>query len=44
MKEKIKISNNYMNIMNFRKLFFKMYFLNRRKKLNFKEIKLLVME
>lgn len=40
----MKINNMYMNIMNFRKLFFKMYIQNNKKnKLVKKDIKLLVM-
>lgn len=44
MKEKININNKYMNIVNFRKLFLKMYILNnKKKKEELKDIKLLVM-
>jgi len=48
MKEKININNKYMNILNFRKLFFKMYILNKRKNkikniLGNRDVKLLVM-
>lgn len=43
MKEKININNKYMNIINFRKLFLKMYVLRTNRKLKMNDIKLLVM-